>query len=199
LLRRRLVAPAIAAVILLITVTFTHAIWLGWIGDALVAVVPPIKADASLVLAGDPRGNRIKTAAELVRSGFVPKVLVSGPMEWYGVNEAELAIRFATGHGYPREWFEPVIIRARSTDEEARALLPEMEKRGIRKVLIVTSDFHTRRAGEVYRRTAASKIDFRMIGAPDEYFAPDAWWRNREGQKTVFFEVSKTIADWVGL
>jgi uncharacterized SAM-binding protein YcdF (DUF218 family) len=115
------------------------------------------------------------------------------------LNEADLAIQFATGHGYPREWFEPVIFRALSTDEEARKLVSEIEKRKIWKLLIVTSNFHTRRAANVYRRTVPSKIEFRMIGAPDKYFVPDAWWRSREGQKTVFFEVSKTIADWVGL
>jgi uncharacterized SAM-binding protein YcdF (DUF218 family) len=197
--RRKLVASAVTAVAFVIVVTSTHAIWLRWIGGALVTAGPPVKADAALVLAGDPRGNRIKTAAELVRLGYVPKVLVSGPSEWYGLNEADLAIRFATAHEYPREWFEPLIIQALSTDDEARALVSAVEKRGIRKLLIVTSDFHTRRAGRVYRRTIPSSIEFRMVAAPDKYFVPDGWWRNREGRKTVFFEVSKTIADWVGL
>jgi uncharacterized SAM-binding protein YcdF (DUF218 family) len=158
-----------------------------------------MKADAALVLAGDFRGNRIKAAAELVRSGYVPKVLVSGPMDWYGTNEADLAIRFATSRGYPGEWFEPLKMRAFSTVEEADTLLPEIEKRGIRKLLIVTSNYHTARAGKIFRNTVPSSIQLRIIAAPDPYFRPDSWWRTREGCKTWFYETVKTITRLVGI
>jgi hypothetical protein len=39
----------------------------------------------------------------------------------------------------------------------------------------------------------------RTVAAPGEYFHPDSWWRNREGQKTVFFEWSKTVATALGI
>jgi hypothetical protein len=39
----------------------------------------------------------------------------------------------------------------------------------------------------------------RTVTAPDEYFHPDSWWRSREGQKTVFFEWSKTVATALGI
>jgi uncharacterized SAM-binding protein YcdF (DUF218 family) len=161
--------------------------------------MPPIKADAALVLAGDPRGERIKKGGELVRAGYVPKVLVSGPMEWYGVNEAELAIRFAAANGYPSEWFERLNIRALSTEEEARAIGPELERRGIHRLLLVTSNFHTARAGKIFRRAVAANIDIRTIAAPDKYFGIHTWWHTREGWKTWFYETTKTIAGLVGI
>ena len=68
---------------------------LGALGAYLVQAVPPQKADAALVLAGDGWGNRILTAAQLARDGFFPKVLVSGPDGAYGNNECDLAIPFA--------------------------------------------------------------------------------------------------------
>jgi hypothetical protein len=37
------------------------------------------------------------------------------------------------------------------------------------------------------------------VAANDPNFPPYAWWTTRQGQKTFFFEVSKTIADFVGL
>jgi uncharacterized SAM-binding protein YcdF (DUF218 family) len=196
---RRFVYGAAISVAFCLLLIFTHDVWLGWLGDVLVASKPPEKADAVLVLAGDPRGSRIRTAAELVRAGFVPKVLVSGPVEWYGVNEAELAVQFAISSGYPREWFEPVIIRALSTDEEARAFVPELEKRGIRRLLIVTSDFHTARAHRVFRRNIPSSIELRMVGAPDKYFRAHGWWHTREGRKTWFFETTKTLTEMAGM
>src|SRR5436190_5405364 len=77
-----------------------HAQILGALGNYLVQAGPPQKADAALVLAGDGWGLRILTAAQLVRDGFVPKVLVSGPDGAYGNNECDLAIPFAVKHGY---------------------------------------------------------------------------------------------------
>lgn len=153
----------------------------------------------ALVLAGDWRGNRIKAGGDLVRAGYVPGVLLTGPMELYGLNEADLAIRFAVANGYPREWFHPVKVKATSTYEEARELVPELEKRGIHRLLIVTSDFHTRRAKKIFRKALPPTIEIRMIAVPDPYFRPHGWWHTREGWKTFFYEASKTASRWVGI
>ncbi len=59
------------------------------------------------MLAGDGYGHRILRAAELVRQGLAPTVLVSGPEGLYGYYESELAIPFAVERGYPRSWFLP--------------------------------------------------------------------------------------------
>jgi uncharacterized SAM-binding protein YcdF (DUF218 family) len=195
--RRRVVLLAAACVVAL--VILTHAVWLAALGNFLVSAEAPQQADVALVLAGDYRGNRIITGAELARAGFVKKVLVSGPMESYGVNEAHLAIRYIVSQGYPAEYFEPVILRAFSTDEEARKFRAEFERRGIRSLLLVTSNYHTRRAGSIYRRIMPRDITVRVIAAPDPYFQPATWWHTREGQKTWFFEATKTIAGWLGL
>ena len=197
--RRRLLTAVAVCVLITALLILTHSLWLGWLGDALVAESAPVKADAALVLAGDYRGSRVKTAAELVRAGYVPKVFVSGPMDWYGVNEADQAIRFAVENGYAREWFEALKIEALSTDDEARMIASELEKRGIDNLLIVTSNYHTARAAKIFRRNVPSRIQLRMIGAPDKYFEPHGWWHTREGRKTWFFEVTKTIADRLGL
>ena len=138
-------------------------------------------------------------ACELLRNGNVPVVLVSGPMEWYGTNEADLAIRFATARGCPAGSFQPLYLKALSTSEEARKLRPELERRGIRTLLLVTSNFHTGRAFRTFRREMPEQIELLPVAAPDPYFAPDSWWHNREGQKTAFFELTKTVADWIGL
>jgi uncharacterized SAM-binding protein YcdF (DUF218 family) len=199
-LRRRWVFSlgAICAGLVLVA-ALTHSIWLTWLGSVLVSDMPPVKADAVLVLAGDPDGERIKKGGDLVRAGYVPKVLVSGPMEWYGVNEAELAIRFAAANGYPEEWFEGLNIRALSTEEEASAITPELERRGIRRLLLVTSNFHTARAGKIFRRAVPAAIEIRTIAAPDKYFAANTWWHTREGWKTWFYETTKTMARLVGI
>ena len=73
-----------------------------------------------------------------------------------------------------------------------------LREMGVHKVLVVTSNFHTRRAERMYHE-AVPDLDITVVGAPDTYFSPEAWWKNREGQKTFLYEWMKTIASWVNL
>lgn len=171
---------------------------LGAMGDFLVKDGPPQKADVAVVLAGDSTGNRIHTAAQLVREGYAPKVVVSGPYGIYGHYESELAVAFAEQDGFPASYFVVVPHHALSTIEEARALMPELRKMGAKTVLLVTSDYHTRRAGKIFR-AAAPDLKFYVVGAPDEYFSAHGWWKNRQGQKTFAIESMKTVAEWLGV
>jgi uncharacterized SAM-binding protein YcdF (DUF218 family) len=168
------------------------------LGSYLVQAGPPQKADAALVLAGDGWGNRILTAAQLARDGFVPKVLVSGPDGAYGLHECDLAIPFAVKHGYPESYFVHMENSARSTVLEAQAVLPVIRRMGIQRLIVVTSNFHTHRAGAIYRKLATD-LTILMVAAPDESFTASAWWHSREGQKTFVVEWEKTVANWMGL
>ncbi len=148
-------------------------------------------------LGGDDHGNRILTAARLVKEGYAPKVLVSGPA-YFDRHESDLAIEFATRHGYPADWFISFPIRGTSTREEAREIVPELDRLHVGRFIIVTSNYHTRRAANVYSRLVPRER-FRVVAAPDWIFRPEDWWRSREGQKQCFWEWSKTLANWAGL
>jgi uncharacterized SAM-binding protein YcdF (DUF218 family) len=159
---------------------------------------PPRQADAAFVLAGDGYGDRLRTAAELARCSFVKKIYVSGPEGFYGLHEDDLAIAWAVKQGYPASYFIPLPMKATSTREEAEIALPRLRRDGIRNLLIVTSDYHTGRARRVWRKEAPD-MNITMVGAPDHLFELRNWWRTREGQKAVFYEWSKVIADRFGL
>ena len=167
-------------------------------GSYLVQAGPPEKADVAFVLAGDSSGNRILTGAELMRQGYVRKVVVSGPGGNYGLHECDLAIPFAVKKGYPESYFEHAEHFAHSTAEEARATLPQLRRDGYHRIVLVTSDYHTRRAAKVFR-TAAPDLTFFVVAAPDPYFSAGGWWHNREGQKTFLTEWEKTVATWFGM
>lgn len=156
---------------------------------------PPEKADWAFVLAGDGYGHRILKAGDLVRQGYVPRAIVSGPSGNYGVSECDLAIPFAVKAGYPASYFLPFPIEAHSTREESIAAAAELHKLGAKRVLLVTSNYHTRRAGKIFR-AAAPDIEFVVVGAPDERFRVDDWWHDREAEKTFLNEWLKTIATW---
>jgi uncharacterized SAM-binding protein YcdF (DUF218 family) len=184
-------------VLLLLAILF-HAPVLTALARYLDQSVSPQPADAVFVLAGDASGNRILKAAELVREGFAPRVVVSGPEGNYGYYECDLAIPFAVSAGYPESYFVRVPNHALSTDEEAAAAAVELRSLGVHRVLLVTSLYHTRRAGADFR-AAAPDLNFFVVAAPDKYFTPAGWWHNRQARKTFLIEWLKTGATWLHL
>jgi uncharacterized SAM-binding protein YcdF (DUF218 family) len=181
----------------LLAVATSH-IWLAALGAYLVRAEPPVHADMVVVLAGDFSGNRILTAGDLVRHGFAPNALVSGPSGAYGLHESDLAIQFAVHHGYPESYFVALPNDSRSTKSEADDVLAALNKWHARSVDIVTSDYHTRRAGNIYRAKAGG-VEIHMVAAPDVYFKPDSWWKDRDARKTFLMEWMKTVATWLGM
>lgn len=188
-------AAVVLAAVAVLCFLFANTL-LGAMGSFLVKAEPPSKADMILVLAGDSRGDRILKAAELVKEGYAPKAIISGPDGEYGHYECDLAIPFAVKAGYPESYFVHLENTARSTRDEARVAVQELRKLGAHRILVVTSDYHTRRAGRMYRDEAPD-LEIHMVAAPDRYFSADGWWHNREGRKTLFMEWAKTLASWV--
>ena len=167
-------------------------------GEYLVLAGPPAHADLAVVLAGDPYGNRVLKGGELARQGYVPRVLVSGPAGMYGLHECDLAIPFAVKAGYPASDFIPFPNNAKSTRDEAAEVAAELRKRNVHSIDLVTSDYHTRRAGRIFRRTAP-EIEIHVVAAPDEDFRAAAWWKTRQSEKTFAIEWMKTVAEWLGV
>ncbi len=196
--RRRFRWFLLVTAALLLLLLLTHRFWLAAMGGYLVRAEAPAPADMLVVLAGDSYGNRILTAGGLIAQGVAPKALISGPGDFYGLHETDLAIPFAVKHGYPEAYFLALPNDSKSTVEEAAVVLAELRKRGVHRIDIVTSNFHTRRAGNVYRARARD-LEIHMVGAPDHYFTSDGWWRSREGRKTFLTEWMKTVATWLGM
>ncbi len=177
---------------------FFSPTWLSWLGHSLIAQEQPFKADAIAVLAGDSQGERIGRAVELVREQWAPIVLVSSTGKLFDTSEGDLAIDWAVNRGAPREWFVLVAHNADSTQEECVALETECRRRGIKKLLLVTSDFHTRRARRILQRVAP-QLDIRSVGSATASYDPDSWWKSRSSRKVWLMETTKTVADFLGI
>lgn len=191
---RLLLAGGVVCVIL----ATTHPLWLRALGNALINAEAPVKADLAVVLAGDSYGHRVLKGAELVREGYAPAALVSGPSGSYGLHECDLAIAFAVKKGYDAGHFIPARHHALSTAEEAEILAKELRRRGVRRYLLVTSNYHTARAGRIFRRHIP-EIEVHVVAARDEWFDPENWWKTREGCKRFVLEWQKTVAGFIGM
>lgn len=165
--------------------------------DNLVKSEPPAKAEIAVVFGGDGFGHRILAAGQLVRDGYVPVVLVDGPLGFYQNHECDLAIPFAVAHGYPATYFRHFEGTFTNTADEAAAVIAELRKENIKKVVVVTSAFHTRRVSQYFAHLDG--IEAHMYAASDEFANHEDWWKNREGRKTILLEWSKTVATWFGM
>ena len=196
LLRRRWLRAALLLALTIALAYGSRASWLTWMGELLFKSDPLEAADIVVVLAGDLYGERILLGAELVEKGYAPRVLVSGPKNFFGAPESELATPFAVARGASEGIFDAFPIEAHSTLEEANQVDGELRRRGIRKALVVTSNFHTRRARYIFHKHGSKDVDYVFVAADYPEFRPEDWWRSRQGRKVFVLESLKTLHSW---
>jgi uncharacterized SAM-binding protein YcdF (DUF218 family) len=184
--------------VVLVALVLSYPWWILLPGTILVKSSEPQPAEAVFVLGGDTFGFRVKGAADLVHRGIAPLVLVSGNDWYFGLWECELAIDQAVKNGQPREIFEPFRHNATSTDDELRKIFAEAQRRGWKSIILVTSNFHTRRTGLLVRRNLPEGLHVQVVASEDRYFRPEEWWWHRESRKLLVMEWMKMGAALLG-
>jgi len=159
-------------------------------GSLLVCSATPRRADLILVIGGDFYGPRVLKGADLAVEGYAPVVLITGPPYRDGRSESEFAIDFLTSRGYRRSFFQAFGHQASSTVEEAIAVCPELARRRVHRVILVTSSYHSRRADVVFRLFCPG-IHFISVSAPDSHYDAEHWWTDQESRKLFFSECRK--------
>jgi len=175
------------------------------VGEFLVASDPPEKADAIEILAG-AEATRCPKAAELYSQGWAPRIVITKgnyphgieALKRYGIQQAEghencaAILRFLK---IPKSAITILDGYNESTADEAQKLLKYMEQQSLKRLMIVTSNFHTRRSRLLFRRTLGMRgITVLVQAAPPNYeFDPAKWWSRREDMKTLLWEYQKLI------
>ncbi len=156
------------------------------------------KADALMVLSGDNfYGDRATRAAELFREGKAPVVVASGRRLRPNAGVAELTEHDLVERGVPKEKILRFAHDADSTREEAEALAKLARTKKWRKVIVVTSNYHTRRARYIFRRVFPPDTETRVASARDGEFDPERWWEKRVSTKELMREfAAMAVAVW---
>ncbi len=108
-----------------------------------------------------------------------------------------MSVDFAVQHGYPRSLFLPIRMEAQSTVDEARAMGPIFQRLGAKRIILVTNNFHSRRAAQVFR-LFLPEFDFRMEAAPDGVFDPAGLVEYAATTPSLVLRVSKNDRDFPG-
>ena len=158
----------------------------------------PQVSDVIVILSDDNyAGDRATRASELYRSGMAPRILASGRNLRSYAGIAELMAHDLKDRGVPANAIIALGHRAEDTREEAEVVSQAIAAHGWKKVLLVTSNYHTRRADYIFERALPRGTELRVIAARDMDYDPDNWWRSRMGVKIFLHEaVGYIVAMW---
>jgi uncharacterized SAM-binding protein YcdF (DUF218 family) len=180
---------------------------LRWGGDLLIASDPaPPHVDAVVVLQGSivAEKARIAGAMNLLRRGEADRALLSVPKESYWGQSIPPVARSYVERNYgsdiaARVDFCETSEDVNSTVEEAQADSPCIKEHHWQSIVIVTSNYHTRRAGMLWRRMARHepKLHIWIEGVTDPDFQ-QPWWRHRQSAKTWLMETAKLVWSALG-
>ena len=177
---------------------------LRWGGVLLVSSdALPADAQAAVILQGSIAGElaRLAGAVKLLQSNRVPQAVLSVPAESYWgtsvPDEAGAYIKKRYGADIAARFvFCETGPEVNSTRQEAEAMVPCLHAHGWNSIVVVTSDYHSRRAGFLWRqvlRGAQPPIKMAMDGVPDPEFQARGWWRKRLWAKTWEEEFTKLV------
>ena len=171
---------------------------------------PLVKADAMFVLGGT-RLERALESVDLFKEGWAPIIVLSpGRAEWVEHLVRARGVRFPSDAELVRDAMVQLGIPAAAivatdgyvdnTAQEANLLRALVESRGWRRVIVITSKYHTRRSGFAFRRGLEGTGAQAVIRASRyDLSDPARWWRSRADFRFVTSEWQKLIAYRLGL
>jgi hypothetical protein len=147
----------------------------------------PRPSDVIVVLAGET-DRRPARALELLQQGYGKRVLIDVPAESniYTFTQLDLAQKYV--QSLPQAAAVSVCpIVGLSTKAETQDVEKCLTRMNAGTVLIVTSEFHTRRALSIFRQELPHRT-FSVAAAYDSAQFGTRWWTRRQWAKTVVDE-----------
>jgi uncharacterized SAM-binding protein YcdF (DUF218 family) len=159
---------------------------------------PAAHADAIVVLSDDNYyGDRATHASELFRQGVAPQVVASGRKLRLDAGIGELIAHDLIERGVPKEKIIVYDQESDSTREEAQEVAKLAVARHWKSLVIVTSNYHTRRARYIYEKVLPADVSVSVAGARDGDFDPQHWWEKRRSFKIFARELAgMAVAIW---
>jgi uncharacterized SAM-binding protein YcdF (DUF218 family) len=160
----------------------------GW----LLVIDQPQHADVIIVLAGETDKRPLR-AIDLYHQGFAPHIILDVPAntQIYQWTQLQLAQMFIDGQLGGKDISVCPIVGL-STRDESHDTIPCLQGIQGKNVLLVTSDYHTRRALAIFRHELKNR-NFSVAAAYDSNTFGEQWWRHREWAKTALGEWTKLL------
>ena len=158
----------------------------------LLVVDAPERSDVILVLAGET-DYRPARGLQLLEKGYGARLVIDVPAttKIYEFTQVQLAEKYA--EGLPQAAVVRICpIVGLSTRDESHDAEQCLAREEGNRVLIVTSDFHTRRSLSIFRHEVRGK-HFAVAAARDETQFGMHWWTHRQWAKTCLEEWQRLL------
>ena len=139
-----------------------------------------------LVVLGGGSGERADRAAELFKAGVAPRILLSG------AGDAQDNRRLLVARGVPAEAIE-IEGNSKSTRQNAQFTVRLLRAEGVRRAVIVTSWYHSRRAYRCFRKSGP---ELEFLSRP-AYYGYESARRARPVNWFIWEEYVKLAGYWV--
>jgi uncharacterized SAM-binding protein YcdF (DUF218 family) len=145
------------------------------------------KADNIVVLAGETH-QRPARGMQLLAQNYAGKMLLNVPVGEviYNRNQIDLAADYIQASPYGRS-IQICPVYGLSTKTEAQDVGRCLQNSGVRRLLLVTSDYHSRRARSIFQHELKGYEVFVTPTSDPQQFGT-AWWQHRQWAKTSFDE-----------
>jgi uncharacterized SAM-binding protein YcdF (DUF218 family) len=197
-LRNVLAAGAVLAVLAILAFAFRSQI-LTSIADYLIVSDKLQPADV-IVLLNSEVDTRPFRASELYKQGLAPVIVIarseSTPTVDLGLvpNDTDISVAVMEKQGVPADKIIvlPFPGGVTSTFDEAAAIRQYVQAHQTRRIILVTSAFHTRRARWIFEKTLAGlPVALELVAVPYAGFDQTNWWKNETGLITLNNEYIK--------
>ncbi len=148
----------------------------------ILIVNSPQRSDVIVVLAGET-DRRPSWALNLLRQGYAARVVMDVPATARIYDTTVLQVAEDYVHKLPEAVQISICpIRGLSTRDESLDVANCLAHQKVSRILLVTSDYHTRRALSIFRREMRG-LAFSVAAAPDETQFGPRWWSHRQWAK----------------
>ena len=160
--------------------------WAATKAGRFLIVDAPQPSDLIVVLAGET-DKRPARALELLAQGYGQRIVLDVPVDTniYEFTQIQLAEKYI--RDIPQAKVSVCPIEGLSTQDESKDVEKCIARESVNKVLIVTSDFHTRRALSVFRREAPGH-EYSVAASRNSQQFGAKWWQHRQWAKTFVDE-----------
>ena len=176
---------------LFVLILVLGAVWVAARSARYLVIDQPQHADVILVLAGET-DHRPTRALELRTQGLAPLLVVDVPDGARIYDRTQLQIAQNWVNSLPeRDSIRLCPTYGLSTRDESHDARACLEQTGAHSVLLVTSDYHTRRSLAIFRRELPSWT-FSVAAARDPTQFGEHWWEHRQWAKV-------NLGEWLRL
>lgn len=158
------------------------------------------KADAIVAISGGDTSARAAEAIKLYQDGWASALVFSGAAaDKSGPSNAAVMKKIALEQGVPEE---RIIIEdlSQTTHENAKRMQRVLESHNFKRIILVTSAYHQRRASIEFKRNVGTS-DVKILNSPllrDNQWS-EWWWLTPTGWWLATGELVKILLTYIGV